>query len=347
MFQRILVPLDGSPGAERTLPIAANLARQGHGSLILLHVVPEAHILNNSFADPPLSKGKDNKDIEIGRAGMLEQVMTEAASYLAQLPAIYAKDLAGLSIEMDVAFGTPASALASTAHLARADLMVVCSHKETALGQWGPESTAGQVMHHSSVPVLIINEHEKEIPVLDSARPLRVLVPLDGSLFAESALTPALQLLAQGAVSGQRELCLLHVISLFTDDGIGEKEPHMSPSATRQARQSALHYLQAVAARLQRDSACRSDVRVTCLVTSSVDIASSILQEQVQPEASEHASASLIVLATHGREGVQRQSLGSVAERLLDTTRVPLLTICPSNPMVRLCSIALPAEGRH
>ena len=346
MFQRILVPLDGSPSAEHALPIAANLARRARGSLVLLHVVQEASVLSNSLAESSSSQEKGGKDAETKRIEALERVMTEAASYLALLPTVYAKDLAGVPIEIDVAFGAPALTLPSTAHLEQVDLMVVCSHKETALGQWGLESTAWQVMRHSPVPMLIINEHEKEMPVLDGAHPLRVLVPLDGSLFAEAALAPALQLLAQGAGSGQRELYLLHVVDLFGGNGVGEEEAHMSPYTTRQARQSAMHYLQAVAARLQRDSVCGSDVHVTCLVTSGVDIASAILQEQAWAEASERVPVSLTVLATHGREGVQRQSLGSIAERLLNTTTAPLLTICPRSTPVRLCHVALPTEGR-
>lgn len=339
MFQRILVPLDGSSGAERALPVAANLARQARGSLVLLHVVPELHVSSNSRADSSLLNEKDDRDAEIRRIETLEQAMTEAASYLALLPTMYAKDLAGLPVEMDIAFGAPAPAFSSTAHLEQVDLVVVCSHKEAALGRWGLESVARQVMRQSSVPVLILNEYEQEMPVLDGAHPLRVLVPLDGSLFAEAALNPALQLLAQGAGTGQRELCLLHVVDLLAGDGTGEEETHMSPFASRQARQSALHYLQAVAARLQRDSAGRSAVRITCLVTSGVDIARAILQQERAGD-SEHAPVSLIALATHGREGVQRQSLGSIAERLSDITTTPLLTVCPRSTPVRLCHIA-------
>jgi nucleotide-binding universal stress UspA family protein len=39
MFQRILVPLDGSARAERALPMAAKVARASGGSILLLQVV--------------------------------------------------------------------------------------------------------------------------------------------------------------------------------------------------------------------------------------------------------------------------------------------------------------------
>ena len=44
------------------------------------------------------------------------------------------------------------------------DLIVLCRHQETGLGQWGLESVAQQVMRHSPVPLLILNEHEAEMP---------------------------------------------------------------------------------------------------------------------------------------------------------------------------------------
>ena len=39
MFQHIVVPLDGSPRAERALPVAARIARASGGSILLLQVV--------------------------------------------------------------------------------------------------------------------------------------------------------------------------------------------------------------------------------------------------------------------------------------------------------------------
>jgi len=39
MFERILVPLDGSPRAEKALPVAARIARASGGSVTLLQVV--------------------------------------------------------------------------------------------------------------------------------------------------------------------------------------------------------------------------------------------------------------------------------------------------------------------
>lgn len=368
MFQRILVPLDGSPGAERAIPVAASLVRRQHGSLVFLHVVAPATAFKSAVA--PLQKaghstgmaasnGQESlsyeKSEEVRRTEAVEQIMAEAASYLTLLPTRYADELAGLTTEMHLAFGTASPTLPSTARLERVDLIVLCRHREVGLGRWGVEHVAQQVMRHSPVPLLILHEHELDMPILDGAHALRVMVPLDGSLFAETALDPALCLLSQGAAAGQRELCLLHVVDLFAGDGTGDEETHRSPYTTMQARQTAWRYLQMVADRLRTRVECPPDVCVTSLVTTGVDIASSILSQREQTKEKEPGKTgaesitvpSLVVIATHGREGMQRSLLGSVAERILDATTAPVMTVCPGETTVRLLNFALPAGGRN
>ncbi|HEX7734187.1 MAG TPA: universal stress protein [Ktedonobacteraceae bacterium] len=361
MFQRILVPLDGSPGAECAIPVAASLARQQQGSLVFLHLVAPTTAFQCAVAWPQkvmpgvMAGTLREEREEARRTEAVEQVMTEAASYLALLPVRYADELAGVTTEMHLAFGTASPTLPSTAHLEHVDLIVLCRHREIGLGQWGLESVAQQVMRQSPVPLLILHEHEQALPVLDGTHPLRVVVPLDGTLFAETALGPALHLLSQGAAVSQRELCLLHVVDLFAGDGTGVEEAHRSPYTTVQAQQTARRYLQMVADQLRARVDCPADVCVTSLVTSGVDIASTILaqRDHVTERASGKADAesivvpSLIVIATHGREGIQRSLLGSVAERVLNATTTPMMTVCPRVAGTRLINFALPAGGRN
>lgn len=333
MFQRLLVPLDGSPGAERAIPVAASLARQTSGSLVFLHFVAPATALQSAVARP---------HHEALRTRAIERVMIDATSYLATIPPRYAEALADLPTEMEIAFGTASPTLPSTARLEHVDLIVLCRHREAGLGQWGLENIAQQVMRHSPVPLLILNGQAQDMPILDGTHPLRILVPLDGSLFAEEALAPALHLLSHGAGSSQRELCLMHVVDLFVGDSTGDEEAHRNSPITEQARQNAERYLQAIADRLRQQTDGGQDVQITCLVTSGVDIASAILTQIAQA-----ASSSLVVMATHGREGIQRLALGSVAERLLNATTAPLLTVCPRATPVRLMKSALPVPGKQ
>lgn len=351
MFQRLLIPLDGSPGAEHAIPVAASLARQAHGSLVLLHIVKTTSARKSTIAQAPKASyadsGLDDREGEGSQVEAIERAVTDAANYLAMIPTRYAEDLAGLSTEMDITFGSASPTLPSTARLEHVDLIVLCRHQETGLGQWGLESLTQQIMRHSPVPLLILNEHEKETLALDGTRPLRILVPLDGSLFAESVLAPTLHLLAQCAAVKQRELCLMHVVDLFAGDGTGDEETHMSPYTTGQARQNALRYLQAVAKRLYTMSEGGPNIQITCLMTSGVDIASAILNLRELETVSEPDAFSLIALATHGREGMNLRALGSVADHLLNATALPLLTVCPKETTARLINFALPIESRN
>ncbi len=313
MFQRILVPLDGLPDAERAIPIAARLARRAGGTLVFLHVV---------FPLPTTGGLADTTKGTASEVEREERALSDAASYLEEVITAHAEDLAGIPTEMDVAFGLTSPMLASTARLEQIDLVVMWSHHEAGLGQWGIESIAQQTMRRSPVPLLVLTE-QRAISQPDAGNPLRVLVPLDGSLFAEAALEPALHILSQLADSTANELCLVRVVE---DRGVED---------ARERRQAAL-YLRAIKERLERESSGRRNVSITSRVSVGKGIARALLEE-TRGRNSTH----LIAMATHGREGMQRQLLGSVAERVLDAAICPLLLVCPSASANRM-----PKSGR-
>jgi len=317
MFQRILVPLDGSPGAERAIPVAARIAHNANGSIVLLHVISPASALKS------VATGSHAKKLT---ESAIEQVIADTADYLAAMLTIYAEDLAGITTEMNITFGTASPALSSTARLEQVDLIVMCRHREVGLGQWGFEGVAQQLMRHSPAPLLLLSDHETGVLIPDLTHPLRLLVPLDGSLFAETALEPALQMLSQFVGPGQGELCLIRVVDLLE---AGE-EAHMSAYTEAQARYEAKRYLQAIADRISKKPDLVRPLHITCMVATSVDIASAILKQTDEAYASEKTgSYPLIALATHGREGLELVALGSVAEQILDKTTHPLLIVCP------------------
>lgn len=319
MFQRIFVPLDGSPGAERAIPVAARLARRAGGTLVLFHVVP-----------PDVSFGGTSPKVSDGEQEA--QALTNAATYLAGMIAAHPKDLADVPTEMDVAFGLTSPLLASTARLEHIDLIVMCSHRETHLGQWGLASIAQQTMRRSPAPLLILREHGLLLHP-DTTHPLRVIVPLDGSLFAEAALEPAIHLLSQLTSSKRDELCLLQVVEDHDIENAG---------GSTQARQKAERYLQAISARLRRESSIGRDFLLTSVVSVGEQVAKTILEQTKQS-----SSLPLIAMATHGREGVQRLMFGSVAERVFDTATSPLLIVCPASAANKTAKPGQPVMGKR
>jgi nucleotide-binding universal stress UspA family protein len=135
----------------------------------------------------------------------------------------------------------------------------------------------------------------------------RVLVPLDGSPLAERALPKALQLLSD---SPSATLILLRAAQATSLPGIDPTEAQVA--VVREAES----YLDAIAARL----ADRGLTRVVRSVWYS-SAAKAIV------EAARVRHADVIVMSTHGRSGLGRLVLGSVAESVLRGTRTPILLV--------------------
>lgn len=140
--------------------------------------------------------------------------------------------------------------------------------------------------------------------------PKLVLVPLDGSPLAEGALTTAMGFARNGAM-----LVLLRAVE-------AHGSPFLDPcDAQVAAIREAEDYLTAVAARLRQAGA--GNVETTVWYGPP---AASIT------DAARYRRAELIVMSSHGRSGLGRLVLGSVAESVLRTTYTPILLLRPGVP---------------
>jgi nucleotide-binding universal stress UspA family protein len=136
MFQRILVPLDGSKQAEQALPVAACLARAATGKVVLAHVV----LAPRAFRYSELA----------------ETEVEDARAYLRGLS--QSEELAGVqtSVAVSVAITRPASVLLSLIETHQIDLVVMSSHGYTGFKRLVLGSVAEKIAHHSPVPVLLL-----------------------------------------------------------------------------------------------------------------------------------------------------------------------------------------------
>jgi nucleotide-binding universal stress UspA family protein len=338
MFQRILVPLDGSNGSERAIPVAARIARACGGSIVFIRVVLlPAEVgtfgagLHGTIAMRPAIEAS-------------EKELAGAASYLAAIIAAYADELAGIATEMDVAAGAASPIIFSTAHDEHVDLVVLCSHGETGLKRWVFGSVAQQAVRHSPVPVLVLNERGMVPPVFYAAHSLRILVPLDGSALAEAAVEPAAQLIAALAAPAQCALHLLRVVVLPSAYGSMKSQAHISDSMQEEARKEAQTYVQAMAERLRETTFAAFKLHITWSVAVKSDVAGTILTQAEQTERSD--GYDVIAIATHGRGGFKRLVMGSVTEHLLGATRLPLLIVRPQPAQDKPTTSEPAVEGR-
>jgi nucleotide-binding universal stress UspA family protein len=320
MFERILVPLDSSKASERAIPVAAHIARATGGTIVFVEVVL-----------PPAQFGTSTTErtIEPKPSAFLRREEA-ASSYLTGMLETYASELPGINTELDLAAGAAAPEIYQAARLEAVDLIVLCSHAETGLKRWVFGSIAQEAVRHSPVPVLVLNEHGAIPPMLDSSHPLRVLVPLDGSTLAESAILPAAYLVAMLSAPLQNELHLLRVVDLPSAYGRMKSQAHISDLVHEEARKESEEYVKSVTERTTLGLA-GLNLQVTSSVLDSADVAGTIAQEAARVrDVATSTGYDLIAMATHGRSGVLHVLMGSVTEHVLGNTKLPLFIVRPA-----------------
>lgn len=304
MFQRILLPLDGSDLAEQALPVAAYIAHHARGKIVLLEcVVPPIEFGPYIGREPPLLVQQAiDTDTEM------------ATNYLKRV--VQEHNLADLEMESKVEYGLPAHCILTVAEQQQSDLIVISSHGRSGLSRWILGSVAQKVIRHAPIPVLVLRSQQISEALLDSEHPLRVLVPLDGSPTSENVLGPALEMLATLTTHRSGNLHLVHVI-----DSVPEE--HKNHDLTQQAAA----YLDAIEQRLQDQLAQVGNVSVRKSVIPAFDVADALLNVAETETDAGNAPCDIIMMSTHGRGGIQRWTLGSVTERVLQATKIPLLIV--------------------
>lgn len=308
MFKRVLVPLDGSERAERAIPLAAKIAGASGGAVVLARVVATPAEYGPVFAP------------HVG-ADVIEAEQREFAGYLTEVAGLPA--LSGIETETKVLAGSPALTILQTINQSKIDLVVMTSHGRSGLGRWVLGSVAQHIAQSAPAPVLILREHG---PALIDARHggdnVRIVVPLDGSPLAEEAITPAAALLA--ALTPRGVLHLTIVVMPF------EARSKDMPQAL--IMDGANDYLKRIATEIR---AAWPGLTVSWSITVGVDPADTIIRVAEGRDESEQAngeSYEAIAMATHGRTGLSHWAFGSVTERVLHGTTLPLMIVRAAKP---------------
>lgn len=328
MYTRILVPLDGSPRSETALPVAARLAQTSGSTLLLTRIVNVSPELNPYFTLPIGSAPQLTYDIINDAKAYLEQMRNHAS-------------VRGIPVETNVFLGMTAPALLEAVSETKADMIVMCSHGRVGFARWALGSVAQHVTRHSPVPVLVLREGKPLLPdaIAERGYPLRALVMLDGSHLAESVLPHAIAVLTALAGQNGGEMHLTSVVSPFDLEVAG-----ITQSAGVEAAQ---RYLDSIVERLRADNTA-AYIRITSNLAVSRDVAGYIINmaegDQDTSNLDTRNSTDVTVapndveggydfmaMATHGRTGFALWAVGSVTERVLQSTRLPLLIVRPKD----------------
>jgi len=296
MIKRILIPLDGSKLAEQALAPARILVKKIHAIPVLLHILeknapPEVHGERHLQGIPQANAYLETlvkKNPYLQKALVEIHVHEEEVSQLAQSIIDHASDY-------------------------HTDLIILTRH---GAGEWKDKvvgSLARQVIGHGHLPVLLSNAHPGSEDVCSFDR---ILLALDGDLEHNVSVRIA----ADFASQLKSTLLLLTVVPTF-----GTLPPDQSPSslllpsATNAmldiSEESSADYLKNQIWKLER-----TGLPVQGIVERG-DPAECIL------EVASEKKVDLIVLATHGKAGLEAFFAGSVASKIITDSTIPLLLI--------------------
>ncbi len=291
MYRNLLVPLDGSSFAEHALPLALNIAQRAGASVrVALVHTPAAGVYGGAelAVDPSL----DAQIRDSHKAYLLDALkrLTSAAP---------------MRVTSTLLDGPIADAIHEYAVASQIDLIVMATHGRGPFSRFWLGSVADRLMRRASVPVLLVRP-SAQAPDF-AAKPVlrRLLIPLDGSVLAEQILEPATEL---GSLM-KAEYTLLRVIEPIVLPEFtyrGAVTPAWDAATLRKLQTEAQTYLDGVANRLRARSLT---VRTQVITNQPASIA--IL------EAGKADDIDLIALASHGRGGLARLMLGSVADKVV------------------------------
>ncbi|HVB22797.1 MAG TPA: universal stress protein [Ktedonobacteraceae bacterium] len=356
MFQRILIPLDGSRRAEEAIPVAARIARSTGGTIVLARAVTS--LIDATWYPAYLEDRREYGPVwyPVNPSGRQGQVINSdvdgAKEYLTTVA--LSPELAGIETILEVLPGDPAHTILLIARSQNVDLIVMCSRGETGLKRWLLGSVAQKVARHSPIPVFILREGAEKLSRVqpEGKRAVRILVPLDESLVAEAALLPAAQLSAALSTPMHGTLHLARILPLPAIEDIEDKgREEIAKAAKAYALKEATSYLHTIEHQLQKGDTFNgmpSNLEVTTSVVVDTDIAGRLMRMAESGEDKEGSftvgPCDIIALATHGRGGVGRWLVGSTTERILESTQLPLLIIRPQKAQVKKDHTSVEAE---
>ncbi|HUF13938.1 MAG TPA: universal stress protein [Longimicrobiales bacterium] len=300
-IRKIVVPLDGSNLAEHALPFAATLARASEASLHLVSVVPAA-----AFADPV--------EFPAIVSNRLHQAHEAVRRYIEGAAARVTR-ITGIPTTGEVRVQMPAIAILAVLEEQRADLLVMTSHGRGGIARAWLGSTADALVRHSFVPVFVLKpDTNMEVDLRKQPKPGSILVPLDGSPLAEAALEPAIAMARAWKASITFLMVAEHPLAIVP------YPLNVEPVVLLEQKERGERYLAKTAERVIAEG-----VEVSTLLLEDTGVARAIT------EYAQDRTGGMIAMATHGRGGLRRLLMGSVADKVLRGSELPVLVVRPDS----------------
>jgi nucleotide-binding universal stress UspA family protein len=302
MYNKILVPLDGSKVAECVLPhIEALAAVNKSVDITFLHVVQPLDMLLAG---------------QIYKTQIKSDPVTEARKYLRRI--ISELQNKGKS-HAEVTTEYAADGILNYAEHNNIKLIVMSSHGQSGISHWNHGSVADKVLQGSIIPVLRIRADSPRTPFYIAGKKMKVVVPLDGSELAEKVLNNVKELVGYFGTDAI-DIVLLRVCELFNQPG--KYSPSMALSweecvkfETQVSKGICVSYLNEVKKRFKKELI---HIRSAVPVGNAADEIIKYVNKE---------KADLLVMSTHGRSGISRWAFGSVSNKILHGISTPVIIL--------------------
>ena len=291
MYEEVLIPTDGSRNASVAANHGLSLAKQYGATVHILHV-----------ADTTAVKMTDSPDTipETWMAGgdrATQQIADRATEF--DLPVI-----------TEVRRGSPADVILDYVDERGIDLIALGTHGQTGLKKPLLGRVTKNIVNTASVPILCVPPPERDVETIKASEITyqAILVPTDGSKAARNAVDRGLEL----ADTYDATLHALYVV----DRRVYASRPGRTwEDAKTTLEQSGEQVMDRIA-----DAAAESDVPIV------TDIRPGVPHQVIHDYAGEH-NIDLVTMGTHARSGLSKRVLGSVTERVLRRSEIPVLTV--------------------
>ncbi len=310
MFNKILVPLDGSKLAEKALPWAEEMG---------IHFGSKITLLNAGTVEDTPKHDEMQVYLNEVAAGM-EQRMIKSGAIVPRSKYKISTVITGPSGLINDTAGQ----ILNFADKKDMNMIIMATHGRTGFTRWVLGDTANKVARAFSCPILLIRAKTE---IQEGFHLRKILAPLDGSKESEVTL-PYIEAIAEKL---KPEIKLLNVVELlyhvyaypsaagYGGDGIVRvpfNEEEMKPH-----REAGRKYIDGISNKLREKG-----------LNNSAEVRVGSAGEEIL-EAEKEIKPDLLIMSTYGHSGFGRFDHGSITDKVLHAGNTPILLVRPQKPV--------------
>jgi len=342
MFNRILVPLDGSTLAERAIPHAELFARIFHSDIILLQVLDPAYSQADPNACDPLRWQICKTEADIYLQGIALQICKNLGE-----KSLINKENETNRVDYCIREGRIAENIVDFSHSENIDLIIISTHGAGGFSRWNINSITQKVVSMIYLPVLIVRSFDIPQTMEPSIQYNRILLPIDGSRRAEWAMSIGAELAKRDISTNdlpinQDEKPRILILTVIRPPEFPIPEP--VPVEISQLSEQLVNICYDAVNKYLSELKDRLPVACETRIVESSSIVSAI-HDQAEQE-----NIDLVVFCAHGYSGQFTYHYGSISRNYLENGSKSVLII-QDTPLSQvkpsLAQIAAEKSGRR